>query len=333
MSRLLAITLGVALALVGTTALAARNSSGTYSLEPAAPFVTNTPISSSTMNTRFSSIATALTDSLSRGGSGPMLSALSLYSGGSATVPELSWADDSNSGLYLISNDNLGLSIGGTKRWDFGTAGTSLTGTFDVSGATSLASTLTTRGAAVFSSTVAVTGATALTGALTGGAATFDSVTAGTLTVAHAATFTDPVTVGTPTAAMHAATKAYVDAAFTTCAITAGANWTANRAHAYRIGNVVVVTLNITAGAGAVWSDIGTIAAACRPTTGLGRYLVGQAIDQSLGAAGTFVGIVSFGANGVIQATNYDNGTSLANPMFAIAAGDIFDLNSAYAIE
>jgi hypothetical protein len=234
MRNAIAITLGVALALIGTTALAARNSSGTYSLEPAAPFVTNTPISSSTMNTRFSSIATALTDSLSRGGSGPMLSALSLYSGGSATVPELSWADDSNSGLYLISNDNLGLSIGGTKRWDFAAAGSSLTGTFDVSGATSLASTLTVTGATALRSTLAVTGATTLTGALTGTTATLDALTLGTLTVAHAATFTDPVTVGTATDSQHAATKAYVDAGFvvSTIAVPLTGDWTASAADA-----------------------------------------------------------------------------------------------------
>jgi hypothetical protein len=233
MRTAIAITLGVALALIGTTALAARNASGSYSLSPAAPFVTNTPISSSTVNTRFSDIATEITDSLSRSGKGAMLAPLQGYAG-NAALPGYTFGTDTNNGFYLIGADNLGLSLGGTKRWDFGAAGSSLTGTFDVSGATSLASTLTTRGAAVFSSTVAVTGATTLTGALTGGAATFDSVTAGTLTVAHAATFTDPVTVGTATDSQHAATKGYVDAGFvvSTIAVTLNANWTASAADA-----------------------------------------------------------------------------------------------------
>jgi hypothetical protein len=89
------------------------------------------------MNTRFSDVASELTDSLSRSGKGPMLSALKLYSGGSASVPELSWNDDVDTGLYLIGDANVGLSIAGTKRWDFAAAGSTLTGTLAVSGGVS----------------------------------------------------------------------------------------------------------------------------------------------------------------------------------------------------
>jgi hypothetical protein len=175
--------------------------------------------------------------------------AAALYNGGSAAAPELTWGGDLDSGFYIIGEDNIGLSLGGTKRWDYAAAGSTLTGTLGVSGATTLSSTLavggatTFTGAAAFSSTVAVTGASTFTGAaafsstlsvadpvtlsstLTGAAAAFDSVTAGTLTVANAATFIDPVTVATPTAEMHAATKAYVDsyvAVVTTVSIDIG---------------------------------------------------------------------------------------------------------------
>lgn len=161
MKRLLAITLGVALALVGTVALAARDSSGTYSLSPTSPFISGTPISSSTMNTRFSDLATEITDSLSRSGKGPMLAPIKLYSGGSATVPELVWNDDANSGFYLIGSDNLGLSLGGTKRWDFATAGSTLTGNLSVSGTSTLTGDTTVGG------TLDVTGNTTVTGTLT----------------------------------------------------------------------------------------------------------------------------------------------------------------------
>jgi hypothetical protein len=193
----LATTLGVALALLGTAALAARNSSGTFTLSPSSPFITGTPIASATMNTRFSDLGTEITDSLSRSGKGPMLSALALYSGGSATVPELSWGDDSNSGLYLVANDDVALSIGGVKRCEW-------------TGSTFNCSTLD----ATFGDLDA-TGVTTLAD-VTGDDATFDTVTSGTLAVFHAATFADPVTVGTPTASMHATTKAYVETNFAT---------------------------------------------------------------------------------------------------------------------
>jgi hypothetical protein len=200
-------------------------------------------------------------------------SVLALYNGGSASAPELTWADDTNTGLYRINEDNVGLSLGGTKRWDYAAAGSTLTGTLTVSGATTLSSTLAVAGATTLSSTLAVAGATTLTGALTGGAATFDSVTAGTLTVAHAATFdsvtagtltvahaatfADPVTVGTATGSQHAATKAYVDTlvpsslAYTVPAL--GANWSDTQGIRYRkvASGIVHFRGGVTAAAGA----------------------------------------------------------------------------------
>lgn len=57
---------------------------------------------------------------------------------GSAANPAFRWADDLDSGFYRIGVDNVGLSLGGTKRWDFGTAGSTLTGALTVSGVTRL---------------------------------------------------------------------------------------------------------------------------------------------------------------------------------------------------
>lgn len=59
---------------------------------------------------------------------------------GSAAIPQFSFANDTDSGFYRIGSDNIGLSLGGTKRWDFTTTGSTLTGTLTVSGAASLAS-------------------------------------------------------------------------------------------------------------------------------------------------------------------------------------------------
>lgn len=73
---------------------------------------------------------------------------------GTVSLPTWSFESDKDSGFYRIGADNLGLSLGGTKRWDFGTAGSALTGTLSVSGAVTLSSTL-------------AAGATTITGALT----------------------------------------------------------------------------------------------------------------------------------------------------------------------
>jgi hypothetical protein len=57
---------------------------------------------------------------------------------GSAAAPFYTFASDVNSGFYRIGADNIGLSLGGTKRIDFATAGTSITGTLTTSGVVSV---------------------------------------------------------------------------------------------------------------------------------------------------------------------------------------------------
>lgn len=53
---------------------------------------------------------------------------------GSASLPSYTFDGDRNSGVYWIAADNIGLTLGGTKRWDFGAATTTLTGDLVVSG-------------------------------------------------------------------------------------------------------------------------------------------------------------------------------------------------------
>jgi len=57
---------------------------------------------------------------------------------GSASAPGLAFEDDTNSGWYRIGSDNVGLTLGGTKRIDYGTAGMSVTGTMTGSGILSI---------------------------------------------------------------------------------------------------------------------------------------------------------------------------------------------------
>jgi hypothetical protein len=227
--------------------------------------VTNTAVSSAVANQRWADVATELTDSLSRSGKGAMLAPLQGYAG-NATLPGYTFGNDTNVGLYLIGADNLGLSIGGTKRWDFAAAGTSLTGTFDVSGATSLASTLTVRGAAAFSDPVSITDA---------------------LTVTSTATFSDPVTVGTATSSQHAATKGLVEAPPTLAAPTMAANWTTGAADAavrYWKDHRGVVRVMGTATRAAGGADVFTLPAGFRPLSA--RY--GNTPNVTTGAAWTW---------------------------------------------
>lgn len=110
---------------------------------------------------------------------------------GTALLPTWSFESDKDSGIYRIGADNLGLTLGGTKRWDFGTAGSTLTGTLTVSGAATLQSTIAVTGAATLSSTLAA-GNTTITGTLSvSGATTLSSTLAvtGAATLTAAATF------------------------------------------------------------------------------------------------------------------------------------------------
>ncbi len=68
----------------------ARAGSGTYTLASGNPVVTATTISITWANDTLTDLETAMTDSLSRGGSGGMLAALRGVDG-SVSAPALSW--------------------------------------------------------------------------------------------------------------------------------------------------------------------------------------------------------------------------------------------------
>jgi hypothetical protein len=56
---------------------------------------------------------------------------------GTASLPFYSFSSDPNTGFYRIGGDNIGLSLGGSKRVDFATTGAVFTGTVEVGGDTS----------------------------------------------------------------------------------------------------------------------------------------------------------------------------------------------------
>jgi hypothetical protein len=128
-----AIHLGI---LLGTAALvvaglyrenaeASRNASGTYSLPAGNPVVSGATISSTTHNNTMSDISTELTDSLSRSGKGAMLAALQGYAG-TVSAPGFTFDADTDTGLYRIGANNLGVAVNGTKLVDVATTGVTL---------------------------------------------------------------------------------------------------------------------------------------------------------------------------------------------------------------
>ena len=86
-----------------------RNASGVYTL-PQAAFVAGTPILSASVNSDFSDIATALTQSLATTGVSSMTGPIKL-STGSLAAPSLTFASDQDSGIRLIGVSNFALVI------------------------------------------------------------------------------------------------------------------------------------------------------------------------------------------------------------------------------
>lgn len=90
-----------------------RNSAGVYSL-PEAPFVSNTPISSSATNSNNSDIADAVTDSLSRNGRGGMNALLGLALSG------FNYTSDPDTGMSRSAANTQVITVGGSN-WTFTT--------------------------------------------------------------------------------------------------------------------------------------------------------------------------------------------------------------------
>jgi microcystin-dependent protein len=84
-----------------------RNSTGQYTL-PQAPFQTGTVISSAAVNSDFSDIATALTQSIASTGVTAISAPLYALSG-SAAVPSWSFTSDTGGGMYLINTGIIGI--------------------------------------------------------------------------------------------------------------------------------------------------------------------------------------------------------------------------------
>jgi microcystin-dependent protein len=105
-----------------------RNGSGSYSL-PEAAFIPNTAISSAAVNSDFSDIGDALTDSLARDGQGGMTAVLPLANTGFA------YLTDPNTGMRRTGADTQAIQCGGVDVVTATPTGASVAGTLAVSGA------------------------------------------------------------------------------------------------------------------------------------------------------------------------------------------------------
>lgn len=103
-----------------------RDSSGNVTLyTPGNPVVTGTTIASAWGNNTLNDIANILTNSLDRSGNGGMLGQLKILDG-TAGAPGLTFAGEPSTGIYRVSANQVGFSVGGAARFVLNT--TSLIG-------------------------------------------------------------------------------------------------------------------------------------------------------------------------------------------------------------
>jgi hypothetical protein len=95
-----------------------RNSNGTYSLPSGNPVVGGTYITTAWANPTMDDLAAAITDSLSRSGSGGMQVPFKNVDG-SVVSPGITWVNELNTGFYRIAAQDMRLSVGGfdRQRW------------------------------------------------------------------------------------------------------------------------------------------------------------------------------------------------------------------------
>lgn len=112
-----------------------RNASGTYTLPTNVnPVVGNTTITVNWANTTLNDIQAELTDSLSRSGKGSMTQPLKVADG-LVSAPSFTFTDDTDTGLYRVGANSLGIATGGTVRLTIASALATLATPLTITGA------------------------------------------------------------------------------------------------------------------------------------------------------------------------------------------------------
>src|SRR5512139_3491730 len=117
---------------------------------------------------------------------------VTLSADGAVGAPAYSFTADSDSGLYRIGANDLGIAAGGVKVTDISTTTFAITDALTVSGAATLSSSLTVSGATLISGTGTISGATTLSSNVSVGG---NATVTGTLGVTGAATLSSSLAV------------------------------------------------------------------------------------------------------------------------------------------
>lgn len=168
----LALALSLVLgAVVPGILMASRSPAGTYTLPSGNPVSTGQTITSSLWNTTHADIGTELTNSLDRSGRGSMTAPLQLTSG-SNTAPGLTFASETNSGLYRAGAGDIRMQVNSTLAEKYQTSGVTIPGICTVQNGAAI-TTVTANGTGVTSTGIGTGNGVGATGGQTSGAGLF----------------------------------------------------------------------------------------------------------------------------------------------------------------
>jgi microcystin-dependent protein len=109
----------------------ARNGSGTYSTVNT--FVAGTTITAAAHNQNWSDLASEMTNSVAADGQTTLTGPLKAASG-TVAAPGITFASDTDSGLYRIGSNNIGVAVNGAEVLDIAASGLAVTGDINASG-------------------------------------------------------------------------------------------------------------------------------------------------------------------------------------------------------
>jgi hypothetical protein len=134
--------IGFAIGLFASFAMGSRSSSGTYTLPSGNPVSTGQTITSTLWNNTHSDLATEVTNSLDRGGRGAMTAPLQVVAG-TVTAPGLTFATETNSGLYRAATNDIRFGVAATNVQRWSTSGSTFPLACTVQGGATVTTTVT----------------------------------------------------------------------------------------------------------------------------------------------------------------------------------------------
>ena len=278
---------------------------------------TSVPITASRMDNEMDGMATGLTTTITKDGQTTTTARIPFASGlgsgdGTVALPALNFTSDTDTGIYRIGTNNVGVAANGAKVVDIATTGVSVTG------ALSTSTTLGVTGATTLSSTLGVTGATTLSAALTYGGVTLSNAVTGTGNMVLSAS---PTFTGTNTVATLAATT--INAFTLAGTVSGGGN---------QINNVIIGNTTPLAGSFTTLSASGIVsltnATTASSTSSAGAVFtggVGIGDNLRVANAGTFGSLIAASSGAIVKI--YDT-TAAHVGLYLSSASGIAHLNT-----